>query len=348
MQESIPPVRRPPRKGLWLWITSAILVALVLQSVLIYFIWQRWQNRPGPLQPAAQTAAQVAGPISTAELTHPETRKWMDVPRGTQICDNVTFICNGAIRTAGFHANNQGKNLPGAILHVPVGGTGSRIHLLQAAEYSWSMPVQAPYCRMLLHYADGQTRELNLLFGVHGKDWFETKEAKVKEPVLDPNSKVAWTHQRSDGVVLRFYHTILENPLPQTPIVDVDFISPLERANLLLFGVTLNDEPPTLAPAFLPTHEFSESTITLVAQDENGSPRPDVTVTWTLPTKRQPVVFPPMVPNRSGEVELRLPVGLWKQIQYLVSTADGLTATGESVPGPDGQFPQKIFATLKQ
>src|SRR5258708_26900159 len=90
-------------------------------------------------------------------FTQAETRRWRGVPHGTQVCDGVTFICNGAIRTAGLQSARDDLRYPGAVLGVPVRGRGSRLHLLHAAENTSDMLDVEPYGRLVLHYANGET-----------------------------------------------------------------------------------------------------------------------------------------------------------------------------------------------
>jgi hypothetical protein len=296
----------------------------------------------------AHRATNAAEAVSLAEFTQAETHRWRTVPRGTQVCDGVTFICNGAIRTAGLSAAREGNRYPGAVLGVPVNRRGSRLHLLQAAENVTEMLEGAPYGRMVVHYADGESRRFDLLFGVHGDDWAQPKGAP-NDPVIDSNSGVAWLQRRTgDGSTVRIYHTALENPLPEISITTVDFISPLAEANLLLFGLALNDDPRPLAPSYGPGERIGDSPsepITFTLQDAAGQPVTGATLSWTVRGPRIQIDFPPFPADASGQVTIDVPRRFILGLHYEASAPDGSSASGELKLNADGSWP--LQPTLK-
>src|SRR2546421_8159080 len=196
------PARKPRR------IRAVVLIGLLLSAAgTLIAIKLR-----SPMPAVGGATNQVANPAEAVALNafvQPETRRWRGIPQGTQVCDNVTFICTGALRIAGLQAARDGNRYPGAVLGVPVDRRGTRLHLLQAAENAAEMIEGEAYARLVLHYANGEIRKLDLLFGIHGDDWFQN-EADPNDVVADPNSKPAWIHRRKgDGKIIRIYHTIL-------------------------------------------------------------------------------------------------------------------------------------------
>jgi len=265
-----------------------------------------------------------------SDFVQPETRRWHTVPRGTQVCDHVTFICDGAIRTAGVGGARDGNHYPGAVLGVPVNKRGARIHLLQAAENSEGMTEGAPYGRLVLHYENGETRQLELLFGIHGEDWLA--KGNGRDPVADPNTRPAWVQKRSgDGMFIRLYHTALENPLPEYGITSVDFISPLREANLLLFALTIDDDPRPLAPSYGPGETLVDPGIERIVfslHDSTGHPARGARLAWTVRGSRLRIDFPPFAANAEGEVIVEAPRRYVRQILYKASASDGSEASG--------------------
>src|SRR4051812_22769141 len=85
-------------------VLGLIVGAVVLTMAVIAVVW--WLLRG----PSARDV--VAGPAATEPiiLSHDVTsaesrRKWgAEVPHGTQVLDQVTFVCDGALRTAGLRA----------------------------------------------------------------------------------------------------------------------------------------------------------------------------------------------------------------------------------------------------
>ena len=227
-------------------ILTVAAVILALNVWVFWWVLSRGNSAPSPVVSLAPTTAK---PATLADFADQDTRSWQTVPRGTQVCDGVTFVCDGAIRTAGM---SYGKRYPGAVLDVPVHSRSTRIHLLQSSENSSGAMEGAPYGRIILHYANGESRRFDLLFAVHGRDWM-TSPRNEQQPVLDENTKLGWSQLHpKKGMIIRFYHTTFANPLPDVEITSADFISPLHSANLLLFGLTVDNDPRPLAAPWQP------------------------------------------------------------------------------------------------
>jgi hypothetical protein len=329
-----PPVIRRRRR--WPIVVGAAVLFLLLDVWLI--LW--WL--PSKKTSAPNPAAGMAEPVALTDFADQDTRRWSTVPRGTQVCDGVTFVCDGSIRTAGLRAARDGTASPGAVLDVPVRRRGSRIHLLQSSENSRLAFVGAPYGRMILHYANGETRRFDLLYGVHGRDWMH-RPRDPEEPLLDENTTVCWSeiHPRN-GFLIRFHHTTFSNPLPDVEIISADFVSPLHSANLSLFGLTVdNDARPLAAPwqpgkaadAIPPTDK-----ITVTFQDAAGQRLPVATVAWTAFAPQGQVEFPPMRPDAEGRMLFEFQRDGLRQIRYTAITADGKTISGELQSDETGNF----------
>jgi hypothetical protein len=281
------------------------------------------------------------GPVALAEFADQATRAWQIVPHGTQVCNGVSFICDGAIRFSGLRAASDGKTYPGAVLDVPVRGHGSRIHLLQSSENSSGAIEGAPYGRVVLHYTNGETRRFDLLYAAHGRDWMHNPR-NPDQPVLDENTTLGWSelHPRR-GMMIRFYHATFANPLPDVEITRADFISPLHSANLLLFGLTVDNDPRPLAAPWQPGNPDlipPTDTITVTLQDATGRPMHDATLEWTAIALRGQVDFPPMRADAQGRVLLEFQQGALRQIRYTARTAGGKASSGEFQPDATGHF----------
>lgn len=344
MDRSAPTSRSRPRRAL-LW-TAGLALALLLG----FFLREKNRSHPDPLEPSPYKATNAAGAVPLAGFADHETLRWRTAPHGTQVLDGVTFVCEGALRTAGLSAARDGKRYPGAALGVPINRSGSRIHLLHAAENAVDMVEGAPYARFVLHYANGEAREFELLFGVHGDDWVQGK-GKPSEPVADPNSKIAWSQRRTgDGMPVRLYHTALDNPLPRIPVLAVDFISPLAEANLLLFGLTIDDDARPLAIPHGPGEKLGDAPvlapITFVLQDAPDHPAAAARLAWTAEASRIRIDFPPFPADAQGRVTIQIPRGAIRVIQYQATASHGSAASGELRAGGTGVFPPRTVIKL--
>jgi len=206
-----------------------------------------------------------------------------------------------------------------------------------------------PYGRLVLHYANGETRKLEILFGIHGDDWVQDSASR-NEPIADPNSKLAWVHRRTgDGTTIRLYHTILENPLPEFEVTAFDAISPLSEANLLLFGLTINDEPLKLGPSYGPGETLGDAPtkpIIFTLRDSMGKPVPDAKLIWTAQARRSRIDFPPFPADAQGEITIDVPRISIQAIQFKASAPDGSIAAGILKPDAGGSFPAKPVLKL--
>ena len=83
-----------------------------------------------------------------------------------------------------------------------------------------------PIGHYLVHYADGQQREIPILIGQDVDDWFEQPNEDGKRFV------VAWTgtneSSRAQGKKIRLFKTTWENPFPAVAVTRIDFVSTKE------------------------------------------------------------------------------------------------------------------------
>ena len=132
-----------------LWPLAAFGLVAMLTAGLV--IWMANQRRPTP--PVVVDEPVVAEPVVLGhELTFAESRIWGDeVPHGTQELDHVMFVCDGALRTAGWRQ----PRAPGAILGIPIHHKGTKLHLLHGAENSPGNSVGA------VHHYRSRTGEID-------------------------------------------------------------------------------------------------------------------------------------------------------------------------------------------
>ncbi len=342
------------RQRRWGPIIVALVAFFLLLDACLLIWWLSSTKHPvsdsvAPVPPKTFTLA-LPQSVTLTDFADQDTRSWSTVPRGTQVCNGVTFVCDGAIRTAGLRSARDGKTYPGAVLDVPVRSRGTRIHLLQSSENSGGAIAGAPYGRMVLHYTNGESRRFDLLSSVHGRDWMHNPR-NPDRPILDENTTVGWSqiHPRN-GFLIRFHHITFTNPLPDVEITSADFLSPLHSANLLLFGLTVdNDARPLTAPwqpddpeAIPPTDK-----IIVTLQDAAGRPLP-AAFAWTAIAARGEVEFPPMRADAQGRVTLEFLRGALSQIRYTATAADGKTITGELQPNETGQFASNTVVQLNR
>ena len=336
------------RKMLWLLFGLGI-VAIVAAVGMGVVAW-RLAHRTRPPTPVASTPpveTVVTEPIPLShEVTSAESRGWQaDVPHGTQVLSSVTFVCDGAVRTAGLRS----RRYPGAVLGIPIHRKGTRIHLLHAAENMPGNPVGNVYGRLRFHFGNGQSRDTYLRFGVHGRDWFQLRR-QLDEGVTDPNTDVAWVAQKQDkNVWIRLFHTALENPFPNEEVTSFDAISPLGDGNLLLFAVSIDSSAVKLKP---PEDDWAPEMLAFdfALQNSDGKPFPGGSVSWIIFSgNRTRILFPPFPCDSSGRVSIDFPTRAISELRYTATNHNGATMTGRVMKPETGWSPTQqvaiVFAT---
>jgi hypothetical protein len=95
--------------------------------------------------------------------------------------------------------------------------------------------------RLLLHYADGETRPLDIVYGRDVRDWWYDP-AKADAETTD-RAKVVWTGinpvANEYGRRLRLYLNTRQNPRPGVKISTFDFVSTLSNSAPFLIAVTV-------------------------------------------------------------------------------------------------------------
>jgi len=162
-----------------------------------------------------------------------------DVPRGVQVLDGVAFDIRGLIQLAASKSLDvTGVVFPEAVKGIAVHRKGSRLHFLQAS--FWSTDKGAKLGEYIVHYADGQTRSIPILYGQNILDWWAKPEGiKLSDAVSVWQGSNPAT--RSMGLITHLIKYTWENPLPKVEISTIDFISDLIEAGPFLVALTIEN-----------------------------------------------------------------------------------------------------------
>jgi len=319
-----------PKTLLWFLVIAG--VTLALGSAVIVRSLHRQKGAPEVVAaPVATEPVVLSHDVTSAE----SRRKWgPEVPHGTQVLDNVTFVCDGGLRTAGLRVPKH----PGAVLGIPIHHKATRIHLLQAAENSPGNFIGRLYGGLRFHFANGQSRDYYLRFGVHGRDWLQLRH-QLGQTVSDPNTTVAWVAENpARKVWVRLFHTALESPFPNEEITTMDAISPLGDGNLLLFAISTDTSPEKLQASSEEEWPKEGWTMAFSLQDMAGVPIYGGSVQWKAVVGRGAVDFPAFQCDSAGRIHIDFPTTAITQINYTAVDQQGLTITG-SVAMPDSGWP---------
>jgi hypothetical protein len=106
------------------------------------------------------------------------------------------------------------------------------MHFLHAT--GWSEQDGTEIGRYVLHFADGQTRPIPLVYGEDLRDW--VVGSKPDQGVI--RATVAWTGTNVFNAI-RLFKTTWENPAPAVRLETIDFVSAQTACSPFLIAITL-------------------------------------------------------------------------------------------------------------
>ena len=184
----------------------------------------------------------VAGTEGDAWFSHPD---WKIVPKGLQTFDGVLFDVSGTLLL-------KSKNMPQlkeAVRNIPVRKPCRYIHLLHGVGYSDEDGTAI--ATMEIHYANGEMRQIPIVYGVHVRNWWKEKKEKVSD-AFDLGSGVAWSGQGeyppADRASVRLFRSTFVNPLLNEPVDHIDFVSQNSKAIPCIVSLSVGDKRPAMKP----------------------------------------------------------------------------------------------------
>jgi hypothetical protein len=160
-----------------------------------------------------------------------------DVPKGVQTLGGVPFDVRGLIQLASTRSLGMtGVTYPEAVMGIRVNRSGRELHFLHAC--GWSAPAGAKVGEYVVHYANGQTRSVPIVYQQNVLDWwFRPGDAPPR------GAEVVWQGQNPstlrNGFKTRLLEYSWENPLPDVAISSIDFVSSMTEAGPFLVAVTV-------------------------------------------------------------------------------------------------------------
>jgi WD40 repeat protein len=177
------------------------------------------------------------------ETWHTEGSPLSSLGTGIQKLAGVDFDVWGLIQV-GANASN-GMAYPKQISGITVARQSDQLHFLHAAIHAGSATNGAQIGSYVIHYADGQLREIPIRAGIELADWWtHSRETNTQFTVAwtGTNEKSA-QYQKS----IRLFKTTWKNPRPDVEIASIDFLSRRNaspgRAAAAPFLVAITAEP---------------------------------------------------------------------------------------------------------
>ena len=165
------------------------------------------------------------------------------LPTERQVFSGVPFQVGGVLQTSGKKLKEWGRNeFPESINGIPVGRKFSQFHLLHGAGGVYDED-GVTIGKLVLHYADKTTKEIEIKNGVHVRDWW----GDPKQAITGASSELAWSGSNpalkqyggEKPGSLRIYRSTFKNSQPGTAVTSIDFRSAMENSSPFLLALTV-------------------------------------------------------------------------------------------------------------
>lgn len=251
--------------------------------------------------------------------------EWRDTPRGPVVLGGVPFELNGLLRLTGRSAKNDNKGYREEVKGIAVNRKFARLHVLHIVSYNTSQ--ESPYARITLRYADDSTTSWLMTYGQHGRDWHRPKH-EYPSALGDPNSKVVWRGEYSNGRTLRLFKTTFTNPKPELEVTAIDLSSENASPNATILSMSTgpaNLPRPKDDAASLPEpEEIYDGEMKFIAVDaQDGKPVANVTLKISGTETGGSFRTPDVVTDAKGECIVKHPGGSTRSLTVAAS-GDGI------------------------
>ncbi len=152
---------------------------------------------------------------------------------GTRTLQGIPYDIRGRVLLDSSHESQQDHLYPAVVKGIGIGRVASQFHILHGAEGAAESGTKVGH--YLVHYIDGQTEEIQIVFG--GNVW--NMEDQLEKPLGDSEFDIAWESRPSTGPHGRLLHVLWKNPRPGIEISHLDFVSNMKEAAPFLVAITL-------------------------------------------------------------------------------------------------------------
>ena len=190
--------------------------------------------------------------------------------------------------------------------------------------------------RLVLHYADGETRRHDFAYGTHIRNFWRRGNEADQTPT-DADSRIVWvgTSEESDrrGADLVVSRTTVTNERPQVDVVSADYVSLLGDSSAYVFATTISDSGPKPGGA-KKSPATSVSVLPFQFRAENQA-RTNVVLNCRFECDGFSVRLAPARPDARGIIEIDVPTKRVTVLHYEARDGSDNLQTGriEIAPG---------------
>jgi hypothetical protein len=186
---------------------------------------------------------------SPASATGNRDNNLAGLPSGVNVYGGVPFDVEGLVQLSGkslvsvFH-----KDFPVEVDGIAIHRRCAKIHLLHAADWIELPDFGKIVAKLVLHYEDGGQRQIDIVAGKDGFDFWSplfTTGADPRYSRMSPNTERAWTgsnrflEQLWPDESLVLYKSTFANPQLNLTVSTVDFVSTMTATAPFLVGLTV-------------------------------------------------------------------------------------------------------------
>ncbi len=157
------------------------------------------------------------------------------LPKGIQTFADVEFDVRGIIQLAG--RNLVSPRFPASVKGLKINRKCLALHFLHATGWSVTDGTRIGHYRAV--YADGESREIPIIYGKDVRDW---TQAAGRSETNSPTLVIAWSGKspvsQSDGTTLRLFKSTWQNPTPQVAIDTLEYVSARTNCAPFLIAIT--------------------------------------------------------------------------------------------------------------
>ncbi len=172
----------------------------------------------------------------------------VELPSGIHVFGGVPFDVEGTIQLDGTNMLALRKHYPGEVDNIRINQKCARLHLFQGASWIYRRDFGQTVARLVLHYADGSTKEIGIVAGKHIFDWWSPLFITGVDPQyyqMADGTERAWCGSNpliretwpDESLVL--YKSTFENPQPEVTISSLDYVSTQTGTAPFLVGLTV-------------------------------------------------------------------------------------------------------------
>lgn len=164
------------------------------------------------------------------------------LPKGVQVFAEAAFDVRGLVQLAGKPAIEEaGTDFPQAVQGIKINYKGRKLHFLHGT--AWSAEEGTKIGEYVLHYANGRTQSVPIVYQQHVRDWW----VQEGDPI-PTDADVAWTGENEAshklGYNVQLHKYTVNNPFPDTEIETIDFVSEMTESAPFLIALTIEPNEP--------------------------------------------------------------------------------------------------------